>query len=187
MAKYENVFSDYEIKNTSIKFADAEGFKKIGCVGNIEEELEVRVVTKNCEGVVAKSVAKGSGSGTLTISLHMQYDLYVEAFGMEQEGLKEGIVAYGRNSRHKEFTLVAEVFDEDGNTKLIAYPRCVMASAPACTIENGAEEVAEIEVEINLFPDEDGNCKYQAIGDAVSDDITNTWLTSWSIDIVKNA
>lgn len=185
MAKYENVFSEYEIKNTSIKFADGETFKKIGCVGNIEEELEVKVVTKNCEGVVAKSVARGSGSGTLTISLHMNYALYVEAFGMEQATLKDGIMAYGKNSKHKEFTLVAEVYDEDGNAKLVAYPRCVMSSAPACTIENGAEEVAEIEVEINLFSDEDGNCKYEAVTVGMAEDITEQWLTEWSTQLVK--
>ena len=163
MARYESVFSDFEIKNASIKFKDAETYTKLGCVGTCSDELEVKVVTKNCEGVLAKSVARGSGSGTLSLSLHMKYDLYVDAFGMDVEGLVDGVYAYGKNSRHKEFTFVGEVYDEDGNKKLVAYPRCVMSSAPACSIENGAEEVAEIEIEINLFPDDNGNCKYEAI------------------------
>ena len=121
MAKYESVFSEFEIKNASIKFTDSETYTKLGCVGSADDELEVKVVTKSCEGVVVKSVARGAGSGTLNMSLHMNYSLYVEALGMEQEGLKTGVVAYGKNSRHKEFSLVAEIFDEDGVKKFIDY------------------------------------------------------------------
>lgn len=185
MASYMSVFSNFEIKNASIKFKDSDGqFVKLGCVGSAEDELEVKVVTKNCEGVLAKSVARGAGSGTLTMSLHMRYDLYVEAFGMNQDGLKDGVMAYGKNSRHKEFTLVAQVYDEDGNEKFVAYPRCVMSSAPSCSIENGAEEVAEIEIEINLFADDNGNVKYEAINsDGFA--LAETWMTSWTPELVK--
>lgn len=187
MTKYESVFSEFEIKNASIKFADSETFTKLGCVGSADDELEVKVVTKSCEGVVVKSVARGAGSGTLNMSLHMNYSLYVEALGMEQEGLKTGVVAYGKNSKHKEFSLVAEIFDEDGVKKLVAYPRCVMSSAPSATIENGAEEVAEIEIEMNLFADDLGNCKYEAIAESLSEDLNSQWMTNWSQELIKNA
>ena len=187
MAKYENVFSEYEIKNSSVKFADAEAFTKIGCVGSADEELEVKVVNKSCEGVVVKSVARGATSGTVNLSLHMKYSLYVEAFGMDLDGLKEGVYAYGKNSKHKEFTFVAEVYDEDGNKKLLAYPRCVMASAPSGNITNGAEEVAEIEIEMNLFADDEGNVKYEAMVSELAEDITEQWLNNWSTELVKSA
>lgn len=186
MAKYQYAFSEYEIKNSSIKFEDGSAFEKLGCVGSIEEELAVRVVTKNCEGVQVKSVARGATNGTLNVTLHMRYDLYAEAFGMNQEGLKEGVYAYGKNSKHKEFTFVAEVFDEDGNKKLIAYPRCVMASAPAGNITNGAEEVAEIEIEMNVFADDAGNVKYECMcSEATDENLTNTWLSAWNAELVK--
>lgn len=186
---YQNVFSNFEIKNASIKFNDdtAGTFTKLGCVGSADEELAVTVISKNCEGVLAKTVSRGAGSGTVSMSLHMKYDLYVKAFGMDQEGLKDGVMAYGRNSRHKEFTLVAQIFDEDGNEKLIAYPRAIMASAPAFTIENGAEEVAEIEIEINLFADDDGNVKYEVVVDDKNKDSFATWMTNWTSTLVKNA
>ena len=185
MAKIETVFSEYEIKNSSIKFASAEAFTKIGCVGSAEEELAVIVVQKKCEGQVAKSVSKGATSGTLNLTLHMRHNLYVEAFGMALDSLKEGVYAYGKNSRHKEFCFVAEVFDEDGNKKLIAYPRCVMASAPKGTIENGAEEVAEIEVEINLFADDEGNVKYEAVVSEMTEDISAQWMSQWTANLCK--
>ena len=186
MAKYESVFSNFEITNASIKFVNEEAYTKLGCVGSAEDELEVKVVTKKCEGNVVKSVARGAGSGTLSMSLHMKHSLYVEAFGMDQEGLKDGVYAYGKNSRHKEFALVAEIYDEDGNKKLVAYPKCVMASAPSATIENGAEEVAEIEIEINLFADDNGNCKYEAIATEAAD-VAGQWMTAFTPDLVKNA
>ena len=159
---YTSVFSNFEIKDAQIKFKDAESFVKLGCVGKAEDELEVKVVTKNCEGVLAKSVSRGAGSGTLSLTLHMRYDIYVEAFGMDNGDIN-GIMAYGRNSRHKEMAFGAKIYDEDGNEKLVYYPRCVISSAPAYSIENGAEEVAEIEIELNLFADDNGNVKYEVI------------------------
>ena len=41
---YQNVFSNFEIKNASIKFKDAEAYVKLGCVGSAEDELEVKEV-----------------------------------------------------------------------------------------------------------------------------------------------
>ena len=187
MAKIETVFSEYEIKNSSIKFADEEDYKKVGCVGQVEEELEVIVVQKKCEGQVAKSVSKGATSGALTLTLHMRHDLYVEAFGMVHEDLIEGVYAYGKNSRHKEFCFVAEVYDEDGNKKMIAYPRCVMTNAPQGTITNGAEEVAEIEIEVNLFADDNGHVKYEAIVSELAEDVSADWLTGFNPEMVKKA
>lgn len=185
MAKYEKVFSDYEILKTSIKFEDMEQAVRIGCVGQATEELAVRVVTKNCEGIQVKSVATGATSGTLSLTLHMRHDLYVRAFGMDLDGLKSGVYAYGKNSRHEEFCLVAEIHDEDGNKKLVAYPRCVMASAPNSSPVNGAEEVAEIEIELNLFADDDGNVKYVAILEELDEDLTDAWFTNFNAELVK--
>ncbi|MGM9534893.1 MAG: hypothetical protein ACI3VR_06555, partial [Intestinibacter sp.] len=78
MAIINTVFSNYEIKESSIKFNDeAEGsFIRLGCVGTLDEELECVVIQKKCEGVVQKTRTIGTGNGTLTLSLHMRYDLY---------------------------------------------------------------------------------------------------------------
>ena len=190
MAIYQNNFAEYEIKEASIKFNDAaeSTFTRLGCVGKMDEELECIVIQKKCEGVVAKSRTVGTGNGTLTLSLHMRYDLYVKAFGMENADLKDGVVAYGRNARHKEFCFVAKVRDEDANVKLVAYPRCIMASAPKCSIENGAEEVAEIEIEVSIMPDEYENGKYQAVEADIQDEaVKTTWMTAFTPALVRKA
>lgn len=184
---YNNVFSEYEIKETSIKFKGGEAFKKLGCVGSIDESMETVTVTKKCEGTVVKSVTRGTGNGELTISLHMIYDLYVEAFGMKDDALKDGVVGYGRSSKHKEFALVAKVKDEDGNVKFIAYPNLVVSSGIANKIENGAEEVAEIELTVAVNPDENGFGKYEAVDSLLDVELKGKWMTEFTPELVKKA
>lgn len=183
--EYKNVFSNYEIKETAIKFEGEEIFEKIGCVGSIDESLEVITVTKKCEGVVVKSVTRGSGNGELTISLHMRYDLYVKMFGMEDANLKDGVLGYGQSSRHKNFAMVAKVMDEDGNVKFIAYPKLIMQSGMACKIENGAEEVAEIEITVYVQPDENGFAKYEALDKLLDVNLKGQWMTAFTPALVK--
>ena len=73
MTKLETVFSEYEIKNSAIKINDKSSaeFKKVGCVGSIEEALDCITVTKKCEGVVKKTVTRGAGTGEAKITLHI--------------------------------------------------------------------------------------------------------------------
>ena len=70
MTKLITIFSEYEIKNSAIKINNGTGteFKKVGCVGKIEETLDCITVTKKCEGVVKKTVTRGAGTGESKIS-----------------------------------------------------------------------------------------------------------------------
>ena len=144
MALYDKGFSEFEVKNTSIKFSDDTSAVKVGCVGTLEESMNSKTITKKCEGVVAKSVSRGDGTGELTMSLHMRYDLFLKSYGMVSTDLKDGVYSYGQNSRHQSFCMTCEVLDEDGVKKLKAYPNCVITTGIARKIENGAEEVAEM-------------------------------------------
>lgn len=185
--EYKNVFSEYEIKESSIKIEGEEAYEKIGCVGSIEETLETRIVTKKYEGVVVKSLTRGSGNGELKLSLHMRYDLYVKIFGMEDETLADGVRGYGQNSRHKNFAFVAKVKDEDENVKYIAYPKLIAQSGLANKIENGSEEVAEIEITVTVQPDENGFAKYEALDVLLDTTIKGQWMTEFTPDLVKKA
>lgn len=186
---YNKVFSDYEVKESSIRFNDDNEISatKVGCVGSLEEAMDVKTVTKKCEGILVKSRTKGTGSGTLKVSLHMLWSLYVKAYGMVfTDKLAEGVYAYGKDSSHKEFTWTSKVLDEDDVVKYLAYPRCVISSGTAKKITNGEEEVAEIEMEIAVFPDDEGFGKYEAMESELTDDnIKTKWLTSFNYDLVK--
>lgn len=186
MSAYEKGFSEFEVKNTSIKFEEDESAVKVGCVGTLEETMNSKTITKKCEGVVVKSVSRGDGTGELALSLHMRYDLFLKTYGMMSDGLVDGVYSYGKNSIHKPFCLTAEVFDEDGVKKLKAYPNCVVTTGIARKIENGAEEVAEMEMTVSVMPDDNGNGMYEAIESLITDENVKTkWLSNFTPELVK--
>ena len=195
------VFSEYELREMgvsfdamtkdetgAVKYNASPSYKSANCVGSSEEELETRVISKSCRGVVVKKVVKGKGTGTLSISMHCPYDIYTEAYGMVIDTILDGVKAYGTNSIHKPFSIVQHVFDEDGNEKFKAYPNCIIESSKTSKTENGAEEVPEIELEISLMPDIYGNCEYEALASELTDETLKTkWMTAFTPDLVNAA
>ncbi len=182
------VFSDFEIDKMSVKFdKDAEAATPMDCVGSVEEEMTAKVITKNCRGVKIKNIVRGTGEGTLNISAHVRYDIFKKEFDMERDDLADGVLAYGSENVHKEFCLTMHVKDEDGEEKYKAYPRCICNSRPTIKVENGAEEVAEVEMEVAVMPDDKGNGMYEALASDITDEIKNGWMSSFNYDLVKKA
>lgn len=187
---YSSVFSKFELRKMGVKVSGTTGspaYKSADCVGSFEEELDVKVITKKCRGIEVKKRPRGAGTGTITMSAHVPYDIYCAMFDMERSDLKTGVQGYGQNNFHKEFALVADVYDEDDNELLLAYPRCIIATGPNTNIENGTEEVAEIEVEISIMPDDNGYCRYECVLSDLeeSSDITPTaWMSSFTPEMV---
>lgn len=187
----ETVFSEYEVYRLHMIFPALEDAEQpevgtIKCLGSMEEALDVRKVVKKCRGVDAKVSTIGAGTGTCKLTLHMPWALYVKALAMDaDDSLIEGVIAYGRKSHHPEFVMTAHVKDEDGNEKYKAWPRCVVTNGPARKVENGAEEVAEIELELSLMPDDYDNCVYEALASGLSDETVKTsWLKEFTVDMV---
>ncbi len=177
---YKQVFSEYELLEVGFKFENGENHKTTECVGSCEDSAEVKVVTKKCRGVVKKKKVKGTGTGTLKLSLHCPWDVWVEMYGMQSEELETGVYGYGQNSHHETFSLTQRVEDEDGNQKLKAYPNCIVETGKSTKIENGAEEVAEVELEISYSPDEYGYGVYEAITSEVTkEEIKTKWMTAF--------
>lgn len=180
----KKVYSDFEVKDSAIRFEADEKAERLGCVGTMEEAMDVRTITKKCEGIEETVSVTPTGTGELTLSLHMRWDLYVKAMGMDFEELKSGIYAYGQNSRHKEFCLTNTVVDEYGRKKYKAYPRSIISEGKAMKIENGGEEVAQIDLKIKIMPDERGNGTYEALEEKIGEDktILNEWIEKFNAD-----
>lgn len=181
------VFSDFELEKIGFKFTSGTGYQTAECIGSMEEEMESKTITKKCRGVIKKKKTKGTGNGTIKLSLHMPWDIYTQAYGMNLDTLIDGVKAYGCNSVHEGFSVVGYVKDEDGNEKFLAYPNAVIESGTAKKIENGAEEVAEVELEISVMPDEYGNGKYEALADDIDEEVANTWMTAFAPELVQIA
>lgn len=181
----KEVYSEYELRRMGIKTEGSAAYKEASCVGSCEEELDTKVVSKSCRGVVFKKTVKGAGTGKLTISMHMPLDVYNDIYGMNLDTLIEGVKAYGTNSIHKTFSCVQDVFDEDGVEKFKAYPNCIIETGVKRKIENGAEEVAEIELEASLMPDEHGNCVYEALASELDETVKSKWMTAFEPSMVQ--
>lgn len=178
--------SDFELDQLGLKFEGDDTYTSVNCVGSMEEEMTVKSVSKSCRGVVVKKRSKGTGEGTLKVTAHVPWDVFTKAYGMELDTLIEGVKAYGRNSIHKTFSAVAHVLDEDNNEKFKAYPNCVINTGVVRKIENGAEEVAEMELEIGVMPDEHGNGLYEAVAAELKDEtVKNTWMTAFTPALVQ--
>ena len=178
------VFSEFEVKEQHIKMADEESYSTMSCVGSSEEELEVKIITKKCRGAIAKEKVKGTGNGTLTESLHVPRDN--KMYDMNRPNLKKGVYAYGQNSSHPEFSITQRVLDEDGVEKFKAYPRCVLESGPKRPVENGQEEVPELELTIKLLPDDNGECMYEALKSELDEETAGKWLEHFDTSLVQS-
>lgn len=177
--------SEFEVKKIGFEFEGEEAYQTAECIGSMEENMAVKTITKKCRGVVRKKRSKGTGEGTVKLSLHIPYAIYTKAFGMDLDSLKDGVYAYGENSRHKVFSMVAHVEDEDGNEKMKAYPNCVMSTGVVRKVENGAEEVAELEMEVGVMPDEYGNGLYETVVAADDEETVEEWMTAFDPAMVQ--
>lgn len=183
----EKVFSDYEVDEIGFKFEDEEDYQSAKCIGGSDEEMEVRSITKKCRGVIAKEKIKPTGRGTVKMTLHIAWAIYTKLFGMNLDSLIEGVKGYGRNSVHKNFGMVQHVTDEDGVVKFKAYPNCVVKTGKASKIENGAEEVAQVELEVSVSPDEYGQGVYDALEDEIDETVASKWMTAFTPALVQKA
>ena len=182
------VFSEYEVREIGFGFGGDEGTVRVPCIGSMEEEMEVKVVKKYCRGIAKKVRARGTGNGTIKITAHVPVSVFDKMYAMNVAGLKEGVKAYGSNSLHPEFTMTVNVFDEDDVEKLKAYPACMVQSNMSRKVENGAEEVAQLELEVTVMPDDDGNGLYEVIvGDLTDETVKESWMDSFTPDLVKAA
>lgn len=178
-------FSEFELQQLNMKIGTSVKYVECGAVGTAEEELTSKTVSKKYRGIIVKQRTKGTGAGTLKLSLHMNYEMYCQTFGMIDENLKEGVKAYGMDSKHPTFSLTALVVDEDDNKKLKAYPLCTITSSQSRKIENGGEDVAEAELEIAIMPDEYGYGMYEALYENVEQSIQTAWMENFTSDLVR--
>lgn len=190
MAK--NIITEFDsvtITNASVQFFDGgtqqEG-TKFGCVGQHESETELIEIVKRCEGIERKKVVKPVKSNN-TVSAHIPINVFRDFFGLSNEGLKPGIYSYGTKSKGKRFIFTADVVDEfEDVTKLIAYSNCTSATGLKFTIENGADEVALMELEYTALPDDRKEIYYEALIPELDDQtVADQWHTMFTPELVE--
>lgn len=179
------VFSEFEARCMNFIFGEAD-YYDVKCVGKVEQESTIRNITKKCRGQVTKKRTRPTGEGTLKVTAHLPYELYVRLHDMERtDTLLEGVYAYGQDSIHPEVCVTADIFDEDGNEKYKAWPRCVVSTGANQSIENGGDEVLEVELEIGFMPDDYNEGFYEALASKMTETVKADWLTKFTPALVR--
>jgi hypothetical protein len=183
-------FDAVSIKNSSIQKLLPDGTKeqgkKFAAIGSIEGETTLIELIKNEEGVEVKKKVKPQKMD-LTLSAHVPIAVIRDVFGLSNKDLKPGVYAYGKNSKGVDFTLTADVIDEfEDVTKLIAFPNCTTATGFQFSIENGADEVAELSITLTAYPDEFGEIYYEALVPELDDtSVQEQWHTQFTRELVE--
>ena len=181
------VYSYFECDQLAMKVAGDEAYTRDDCVGSLNVERETKTVTKKCRGVVKKRKTKPTGNGTIELKLHIKLALYRRINAMTNEGLQPGVYAFDNTQSMPELALTARVKDEDDNVMFLGYPRCKVEEINKLEIENGAEEVAEVEMKLSYMPDDYNKGEYQALEvDLTGDVLTpSNWMTTFSSETAQ--
>lgn len=181
------VYSPYECDQLAIKVAGDEEYTRDDCIGKLSVERETKTVTKSCRGVVKKRKTKPTGNGTITLSLHIKLSLYRAINNMVNEGLQPGVYAFDNTAAMPEFSIAARVKDEDDNVMFKGFPRCKIEEINSLNIENGAEEVAEVEMTVSYMPDDYNKGEYEALETELTGTVlnANNWMTDFSSELAQ--
>lgn len=182
-----DVYSYFECDQLAIKVTGDESYTRDDCIGSIEVERETKTVTKSCRGVVKKRKTKPTGNGTITLKLHIKLGLYRKLTAMTNEGLQPGVYAWDNTVSMPEASVTARVKDEDDNIMYLAYPRAKVEELNTLSIENGAEEVAEVEIKLSYMPDDYNKGEYQALADELTGSVLNeeNWMMAFSSSLAQ--
>ncbi|PQG95728.1 hypothetical protein [Enterococcus faecium] len=71
------------------------------------------------------------------------------------------------------------------NTKLVGMLACSSNTGLTFSIENGADEVAALELEAKVMQDEFGKFYHEAIVAELEEDLTDNWMTKLTADVIK--
>ncbi|AIS61362.1 hypothetical protein [Listeria ivanovii] len=179
----------YDFSNVHWLKVDAEGKQGKGApfgeFSKFEGEASIKTVARKAEGVPVEEVSKPEMmEGTLTG--HILLSVARELYGLTTQGLREGIWAYGSNSKTANFALTAEERDMYGAPHLLAFPNVSVTGGIKWSLENGSEEVAEVEIPIKAMRDSSGNLRYDALASEVTDEkVKEKWHTDFSPEMVK--
>lgn len=181
-------FDNVSIKKISFKFKGEETAIATDCNGQLDGETEMQTIEKKCGSTVVKTKAKPIGM-TATITAHVPVDVFRKFYGLKHdERLKAGIYSYGPDSVGTDFSLAVEVVDDfEENEKLIAFLSATSNTGLTFTIENGADEVAALELETKIMVDELGKYYHEAIVAELEEDLTDEWMSSLSAETIKIA
>lgn len=181
-------FDNVSIKKIAFLFKGDTTGSATDCNGQLSGETEMKTIVKKCGATEVKSKAKPIGM-TVTITAHVPVEVFRNFYGLEQDAqLKKGIYSYGPSSTGRDFSLAVQVVDDfEENEKLLAFLSATSNTGLTFTIENGADEVAALELETKILVDEFGYFYHEAIVPELEEDLTDKWMSLLSGEVLSIA
>lgn len=182
-------YEEYTITNGTVQWNGENGKVEtataLGCTGSLSTETEIKEVVKNCEGQAVKTWAKAQKM-TATFVGHMPVDVVRRAFGLSNKGLKAGVYAYGVDSLGGSGIFTWETWDiEETERKFLAFPNGSFSGGLKINIENGGDEIAQVEMSLTFMKDNNKKFYYEAFESDLSDEtLKNEWMTKFNIESV---
>lgn len=182
-------FHPVSISNASVQFKEGATHKpgqSFGCIGSIEGETEITLKQLKCGAKILKEKSAATKQTLTVVLADVPVQVARDVFGMSNEGLKEGVYSYGTNSKGKSFIFTADVLDDfEDVTKMMAWPNCSTATGFKISVDNAADEVANIEFELTALPDGNSELVYEAIVNELTDTtVSEQWHTAFTRDLV---
>ncbi len=189
MATVVEEFAPTSIETASFQFIDKDGTQNAGeefdCVASIEGETTLKVLTKKCRNMESGKVNKPEKMD-LTLTGHIPVKIVRDIFGISSEDLVTGVYSYSQKSKDKEFVFTADQVDDFGNTtKLMAFPRCKTSKGFGFSLENNADEVANMELTFTVYPDKEKNLYYEGFMSEIEDEmVKGDWHSMFEPSLV---
>lgn len=158
----------------------------IPCTGKIEGESTTQEVNKYCEGAVVKTRTFIEYI-EVVVTGHFSVSHLRDVYGLKTDDLKEGVWALSDKAAPKAGAYTWAIMDMDEtNKKLIAFPNMALTSGFTFSIENGQEEIAEVELTFKAMKDSKGNFYYEAIAaDITEPTLVKDWAEKFTPDLVR--
>ena len=189
MVEEFTTFDEYKVTDAGIKWFENGAYVttsvKLGCTGKLEIETTLKTVIKKCEGDTVRSVDIPTQL-KCKLTGHMPVENLRKAWGLNTKGLKKGVFAYGTDSRQGRGIMSFDVLDLDEEmTMLRAFPNMQFSGGMKWELENGGEEIAEVEQEFIAMKDVNSKFFYEALKSEVEPDVADKWLTDFTPELVQ--
>ena len=181
-------FNATNIKNGSFRFkSDVSQTTQtaVGCTGKIEGSTEMSTIQRKCGREVQKYIAKPI-SHTVKLTGQFRADFIRKIFGLSNEGLKAGVLAYGPGAKPEPFLFTVNTEDEfEGNEKLMAFPELTVLNGYAYSYDKGQDTFDGVELELAANLDENNKWFYEMFKGEGDTALYTDWHTKWTPTLMK--
>lgn len=176
-------FEDYQVVEATVKIGEetAIGF---GPMGTLDGESDISTVEKKAEGRTLK-VKKRVNKMNVTMTGHATVPVKRNIYGLSNEGLKEGVYAYGTDIAIPSIVFTAIILDMEGNKKYMAFPKMEDVKGLNIKIDNDVTEIEMNEFEFTALADSNKKFYYEAYEDELDEETKAAWLTNFTPELVK--